>query len=153
MNVKAIMTDGVEALSIEDTALKASRLMKKYDIGCLPVLDTNSEVIGMVTDRDIVVRVFADILPMNTKVKSFMTSPVICVNETDEVGMTITKMSEYQVRRLPVIDRNNTLVGMVSLSDLALSQLTDSRSHVVLKSVSEPSHSSAIEADVDDFPL
>ena len=153
MIVKTFMTDHVEALTKEDTALHVSRLMKKHDIGCLPVIDEDSHVIGMVTDRDIVVRVFADILPMNTKVESFMTCPVTCVNETDEIGVTISKMCEHQVRRLPVIDHNQTLVGMISLSDLAIHELTNERSQVVLSSVSTQTKDPNPDLDVDDFPL
>ncbi len=153
MNVRSFMTDGVEALTPQDTVLHASRLMKKLNIGCLPVLDDHSKVIGIVTDRDIVIRVFADILPMNTKVDSIMTSPVVTVCETDEIGMTITKMSENQVRRLPVVDESANLVGMISLGDLAIHQLTDERSQVALKEISEPHVDPNPDLDVDDFPL
>ncbi len=86
MEVKQFMTDGIEALSPNETVLNASRLMKKHNIGSIPVIDEDSKVIGLITDRDIVIRVFADILPMNTKVESVMTKPVFTIEQTEEVG-------------------------------------------------------------------
>ena len=71
MKVRQFMTDGIEALTTNETVLTASRLMKKYNIGSLPVIDDQSTVIGILTDRDIVIRVFADILPMSTKIIFF----------------------------------------------------------------------------------
>ena len=151
MKVKQFMTDGIEALAPNETVLNASRLMKKYDIGSLPVIDESSQVIGIVTDRDIVVRVFADILPMNTKVEDIMTHPVHTIIETAEVGEAISLMANKQVRRLPVVD--NKLVGMISLGDLAVHQLTDGRAEIALKEISEPNTNPNRDLEVDDFPL
>ena len=153
MKVKQFMTDGIEALAPNETVLNASRLMKKYDIGSLPVIDESSQVIGIVTDRDIVVRVFADILPMNTKVEDIMTHPVHTIIETAEVGEAISLMANKQVRRLPVVDNNHKLVGMISLGDLAVHQLTDGRAEIALKEISEPNSNPNRDWEVDDFPL
>ena len=153
MKVRQFMTDGIEALAPNETVLNASRLMKKYDIGSLPVIDESSQVIGIVTDRDIVVRVFADILPMNTKVEDIMTHPVHTIIETAEVGEAISLMANKQVRRLPVVDNNHKLVGMISLGDLAVHQLTDGRAEIALKEISEPNTNPNRDLEVDDFPL
>ena len=117
-------TINIEALTMSETVLNASRLMKKYNVGSIPVIDESSQVVGIITDRDIVVRVFADILPMNTKVSEVMTHPVHTIIETAEVGEAISLMADKQVRRLPVVDNNSKLVGMISLGDLAIHQLS-----------------------------
>ena len=127
--------------------------MKKCHIGSLPVIDESSQVIGIVTDRDIVVRVFADILPMNTKVEDIMTHPVHTIIETAEVGEAISLMANKQVRRLPVVDNNHKLVGMISLGDLAVHLLTDGRAEIALKEISEPNTNPNRDLEVDDFPL
>lgn len=153
MEVKQFMTDHIEALTINETVLTASRLMKKYNIGSIPVIDETSQIIGIITDRDIVIRVFADILPMNTKVNEAMTQPVYTIVETAEVGEAISLMADKQVRRLPVVDANNKLVGMISLGDLAIHQLTDGRAEIALKEISEPNTNPNQDLEVDDFPL
>lgn len=153
MKVKQFMTDHIEALTMNETVLNASRLMKKYNVGSIPVIDESSQVIGIITDRDIVVRVFADILPMNTKVSEVMTHPVHTIIETAEVGEAISLMADKQVRRLPVVDNNSKLVGMISLGDLAIHQLTDGRAEIALKEISEPNTNPNQDLEVDDFPL
>ncbi|MGL4338278.1 MAG: CBS domain-containing protein [Turicibacter sp.] len=153
MKVKQLMTDGIEALTPNDTVLIASRLMKKCNIGSLPVIGDDSKVIGIVTDRDIVIRVFADILPMNTKVEEIMTSPVFCITENSEIGSAISLMADKQVRRLPVIDDAQQLVGLISLGDLAMHQLTDGRAGNALKEISEPNTNPNKDLEVDDFPM
>lgn len=153
MKVRQFMTDGIEALTINETVLTASRLMKKYNIGSLPVINEDSKVIGVVTDRDIVIRVFADILPMSTKIEKVMTSPVFTIEESAEVGTAISLMADKQVRRLPVVDSEQHLVGMISLGDLAIHQLTDGRAETALKEISEPNTNPNRDLEVDDFPL
>lgn len=153
MEVKQFMTDGIEALSPNETVLNASRLMKKHNIGSIPVIDEDSKVIGLITDRDIVIRVFADILPMNTKVESVMTKPVFTIEQTEEVGAAISLMADKQVRRLPVVDHEQKLVGMISLGDLAIHQLTNGRAEIALKEISEPNTNPNRDLEVDDFPL
>lgn len=153
MEVKQFMTDGIEALTQSETVLTASRLMKKHNIGSIPVIDDNSQVVGLITDRDIVIRVFADILPMNTKIEDVMTQPVFTIEQTVEVGAAISLMADKQVRRLPVVDHENKLVGMISLGDLAIHQLTDGRAEIALKEISEPNTNPNRDLEVDDFPL
>lgn len=153
MKIKQFMTDGIEALTPNETVLNASRIMKKHHIGSVPVINESSELVGIITDRDIVVRVFADILPMNTKVSDVMTQPVHTIVETAEVGEAISLMADKQVRRLPVVDIKNKLVGMISLGDLAIHQLTDGRAEMALKEISEPNTNPNLDLEVDDFPL
>ena len=153
MNINDIMSKKIIVGSTTNTLSEIAELMKKYDIGSLPVIDESSQVIGIVTDRDIVVRVFADILPMNTKVEDIMTHPVHTIIETAEVGEAISLMANKQVRRLPVVDNNHKLVGMISLGDLAVHQLTDGRAEIALKEISEPNTNPNRDLEVDDFPL
>ena len=90
---------------------------------------------------------------MNTKVEDVMTHPVHTIIETAEVGEAISLMANKQVRRLPVVDNNHKLVGMISLGDLAVHQLTDGRAEIALKEISEPNTNPNRDLEVDDFPL
>lgn len=111
--------------------------MRLHDIGVVPVLE-NHRVVGMLTDRDIVVQVVADgDDPRSTPVRDVMTAGSICVNENQSVDEAVVLMQKYQVRRLPVVDASSELVGIVSLGDIAV-DVHAGLSGQVLKEVSEP---------------
>jgi len=153
MQVKQLMTHYVKGIFPTETILNASRFMKELDIGILPVIDRSAQIIGILSDRDLVLRAIVDQLPPHTQIESIMTQPVYTIEETAEVGMALSLMAERQVRRLPVVDRNNKLVGILSLGDLAIAQLTDERAGLVLKEISEPTNNPNRDLKVDDFPL
>jgi len=153
MEVKQIMSDYVQTLRETDSILKASCLMRKFDIGVLPIIDEFSQVIGVLTDRDLVIRGLVQELATDTPVKEIMTQPVYTINECEPVGAAISLMSDKQVRRLPVVDKRNQLTGIISLRNLATLQLTDERAGIALKEISEPSTNPNRDLEVDDFPL
>jgi CBS domain-containing protein len=138
MQLKEIMTREVNVIPPEATLKKAAEKMKNLDVGPLPVCD-GEWLVGMLTDRDIIIRaVAAGRDPSTTKVRDVMTPEVVYCFEDQNVEEAAQLMEENQIRRLPVLNRNKWLVGIVSLGDLAVD--TGDRQLVgkVLEQVSEP---------------
>jgi CBS domain-containing protein len=120
MKVSEIMTPDVEVAAPDDTVETAARMMSDTGAGVLPVCD-GERLIGMVTDRDITVRaVAAGRSPSGCVVREVMTDEVNYALDDEDVGEVACKMAEWQVRRLPVLDHDHKLVGIVSLGDIAL---------------------------------
>src|SRR5438093_13576764 len=109
MKVSNVMSRDVQLIKPDDTIRSAAALMKKIDAGLLPVTE-NDKLVGMITDRDIAIRGVAD--AMSPEVK-------YCF-EDEDVTHVAENMAELQVRRLPVMNRDKRLVGIVSLADLAI---------------------------------
>lgn len=142
--VADVMTRGVRSMRPDDNLVAASQAMEKLNIGAVPVCD-GDRLIGMVTDRDIVVRGVAQEANLRQcKLSDVMSAHVRTVREDDEVQEVLREMGQSQVRRLPVVDRNDRLVGIVSLGDIASKQarLAPQAEHEVAQSlgdISEPS--------------
>jgi len=153
MKVKNLMTDFVREIQREDDVMTVAKIMRDNDIGFLPVIDNDNKVIGVVTDRDIVTRVIAMGENLYTKVDDVMTFPVYTVREEDELGVAAKQMSENQIRRLVVVDASDKLAGVISLGDLATSQMTDDRAKTALTSISKPSNDTNHGLEIGDFPL
>jgi len=115
-----VMSTGVRTVGPDEMVQQAARLMREQGIGALPVGE-GDKLVGMLTDRDVAVRLVAEGRdPARTKVREVMTAGVSCVFEDDDLGRAAENMAEQQVRRLPVINRDKHLVGVLSLGDLAL---------------------------------
>lgn len=121
MQVREIMTRDPKVTDPNTTIRDAARRMRDYHLGDLPVCE-NDQLIGMVTDRDIVVRAVAeDRSPGNTVVRQVMSEGVYYCFEDDDVEGAARIMAEHEVRRLPVLNRDKRLVGMLGIADLARS--------------------------------
>lgn len=119
------------------TVVEAAQLMQKHNVGAIPVCD-QSGVIGLVTDRDIVVRNIAHgKSPNETPVKDVMTSQVTTISPETDVDDATKIMSQNQVRRLPVVE-NNMLVGILSLGDMAADTRFDTEASKALSEISIP---------------
>src|ERR1700704_5368823 len=118
MKVSDIMTRDVHLLSPEQTIREAASIMADIDTGALPVGD-DDRLIGMITDRDIVVRAVAQGRSADTKVADVMSREVLYCFDTDNIDDVARNMGKARVRRLPVVNRDKRLVGIVSLGDLA----------------------------------
>jgi CBS domain-containing protein len=118
MKVSEVMTSEVQTVSADQTAREAASFMLRAEAGSIPVLD-GAEVIGIITDRDIAVRGVAEGRSPDTPVRDLMSDGIICAHEDDDVTDVARRMSEEQIRRLPVLDHDKRLVGIVSLGDLA----------------------------------
>ena len=118
MKVSKIMSRDVNLLNPDQTICVAASLMAEIDAGALPVGE-NDRLVGMITDRDIVVRAVAQGRSADTKVAAVMSKEVLYCFDTDEIDDVARNMGKARVRRLPVVNRDKRLVGIVSLGDLA----------------------------------
>lgn len=136
MNIHEVMTPDVKLVLPTDTLQSAALLMKENDCGLLPVSE-DDRIIGMLTDRDITIRAVAEGLPpTTTEVQAVMTTEVEYIFDDYPVEEAARYMSELQVRRLPVVDRDHRLVGIVSLGDVSLSE--QQSAGAALSSISQP---------------
>lgn len=141
MKVNEIITHDPEVIRPETALIEAAQKMKSLDIGMLPVCD-GDRLVGVITDRDITVRGVAQGYdPKTARVQEVMTPEVIYCFDDEDVKEAAEKMEEKQVRRLPVLNREKRLVGIVSLGDLAVRTGKETLAGVVLERVSEPGHS------------
>ena len=136
MKISDVMTREVQTIRPDQSAQDAARFMLKGDAGSIPVTD-GDRLIGMITDRDIAVRGVAKGFGPDTPVRELMTDDVICAREGDDIEDVASRMSEAQVRRLPVVDDNEKLCGIVSLGDLSREADSDCASQA-LEGVSQP---------------
>lgn len=141
MQLKEVMTPGVEVIAPEATIREAAEKMSHRDIGPLPVCE-GDRLVGMLTDRDITVRAVAEGRnPVTTLVREVMTPDVVYGFDDQDVQDAARLMEQYQIRRLPVLNRSKQLVGMVALGDLAVHPGNQLVAAAVLEQVSEPGKS------------
>ena len=141
MQLKDVMTPGVEVIAPDASIYEAAEKMSHLEIGPLPVCDGN-RLVGMLTDRDITVRaVAAGRDPVMTQVREIMTPDVVYGFEDQDIDDAARLMGQYQIRRLPVLNRSKQLVGMVALGDLAVHAGAKPMAAEVLEQVSEPGKS------------
>ena len=120
MKIREIMSSDVQCTKPENTLTEAAGLMRQLDTGAVPVCD-HDRLAGMLTDRDIAIRAVADGRDPNaTSVRDVMSPGVVYVFEDQSVEDAAHLMEEKQIRRLPVLNRNKRMVGIVSLGDLAV---------------------------------
>ena len=136
MKVSEIMTREVDTVRPDQTVREAASFMLRDDAGSMPVAE-GDRLVGMITDRDIAVRGVARGHGPDTPVRDLMTDECICARVDDSVEEVAAKMGEAQVRRLPVLDNNDQLVGIVSLGDLAR-ETDDETAEQALEGVSAP---------------
>ena len=118
MQIDKIMHRNVKIIGPDETLRDAATAMKKLDVGVLPVGE-HDKLVGMITDRDIAIRGIAEGKGPEAKARDVMSHDVKYCFEDEEVDHVAGNMAELQIRRLPVMDRQKRLVGIVSLGDLA----------------------------------
>ena len=136
MKISEVMTTDVETVTADQSAREAAKFMLRVEAGSIPVTE-GDRVIGMITDRDIAVRGVAEGRGPDTPVRDLMTDHIICARGDDNVDDVAQRMSQQQVRRLPVLDEDEKLIGIVSLGDLAREARGES-AHQALEGVSQP---------------
>jgi len=138
MRVSQVMTRNAECINPDASVQEAAKRMKSLDVGALPVCD-NDRLVGVITDRDIAVRSVAEGRdPRADRVQATMTPELVYCFEDEDAADAARRMQEKQVRRLPVLNRDKRLVGIVSLGDLAVEARDDKLSGETLERVSEP---------------
>ena len=133
--VNEVMTRDIHIAAPDQTLAEAAAEMAKADIGCLPV-GQKDKLVGMLTDRDIVVRAIAKGLGAETAVREVMTENIKYCYDDQDVREVAKNMAELGVRRLPVVNREKRLVGFIALSNIA--QCDDKTTDTLLRGVATP---------------
>jgi CBS domain-containing protein len=136
MKISEVMTRDVQTVRPDQTAREAASFMLNADAGAIPVTE-GERLVGMITDRDIAVRGVAEGHGPDTPVRDLMTNDIVAARLDDDTDDVAARMSEAQVRRLPVIDDQEKLCGIVSLADLS-QQGEDEAAEQALQGVSQP---------------
>ncbi|MDC3412805.1 CBS domain-containing protein [Aquibacillus sp. 3ASR75-11] len=138
-SVKDIMATDLTICKLDDELSKVANEMKNHDVGAIPVCEENRELIGMVTDRDLVLRGYAAKKDGSAKIREVMSDDLY----TADPGMSVQEaskfMAEKQIRRLPIVE-NGKLIGIVSLGDLALERKSNDAAGQALEEISEHHH-------------
>ena len=135
-----VMTESLVYSSPEDTVSHVAQLMKKEDIGPVLIVDNedSKRLVGIVTDRDLALKVVAEGRdPQTTKVEEVMTRKVITCRADDDVENAMKAMAQYQLRRIPVVDKDDRLVGIISQADVATRVGEPERTAEVVREISE----------------
>jgi CBS domain-containing protein len=135
MNIRDVMTPNPRSVSPDDSIQSAAQIMRDQDTGVVPVVE-NGRPIGLVTDRDIVVRAIADGGQVSRPIREILTSQVVSATPDMSTREAAELMSEHQIRRLPVVE-GERLVGIVSIGDLAVKEGKDGRVGDALQQISE----------------
>ncbi|KUP08543.1 inosine-5'-monophosphate dehydrogenase [Bacillus coahuilensis m2-6] len=137
MKIEDLMTREVEACTLLDNVYEAAVLMKEHNIGSVPIVD-GSKLVGMITDRDIVIKGVAEKKPNSSRIQDLMSTNIITVTADCTTDKALEIMKKHQIRRLPVVN-GEYLIGMVSLGDLATK---DSNNQIdeTLEEISEQAH-------------
>jgi CBS domain-containing protein len=132
------MTDQVECCTLLDNVFEVAVKMKELNVGAIPIVDKD-RLVGMITDRDIVVRGVAEKHPGSTKVEDIMSDKLITISADATTKEAANLMAEHQIRRLPVVE-GDKLIGIVSLGDFAIRQMTDDQAKEALSEISEQNY-------------
>jgi len=135
MQVKDLMTTGISCVRPEASLIQAAKQMKQENIGSIPVCNDKGEVLGIVTDRDIVIRALSEDSQKNT-VAEIMTTAIISATPNMNTHEAALLLSKYQIRRLPVVS-SGKLVGMLSIADIARKTLFIDEAGDILSAVSK----------------
>jgi CBS domain-containing protein len=136
--LKDVMSRDVKVISPDSTIREAAKAMLEGDFGMMPVGE-NDRLIGAISDRDIAVRGVAQGKDSNAKVREVMSEGITWAYEDDSVEDAATIMSEHQIRRLPVVNRDKRLVGIVALGDFAVDSSEIELAAEALSEISKPS--------------
>ncbi|MDF2841221.1 MAG: putative signal-transduction protein containing cAMP-binding and domain [Clostridia bacterium] len=134
MKIREIMTTDVRTVSATDSISEAANIMKQIDVGAVPVIDNNI-VVGIITDRDMVLRSVAEGKNPNERVSTIMTKDITTVNPEMDVHKVADIMASKQIRRLPIVE-NNHLVGIVSIGDMAVEEIFENEAGEALHTIS-----------------
>ena len=140
MNCEEIMTPSPTCCGPDHSSVEAAELMQREDVGLVPVVDgQSSKLVGVITDRDIAMKVVAagrD--PRATVVSQVMTSDPACCRPNEPIEAVVALMAKRQVRRVPIVDNNGAIVGIVSQADIATRLSNPKETGQVVQAISEP---------------
>lgn len=141
MKIQEIMTKDPSCVTPDATVREAAQVMKREDVGIVPVVDgqTEKRLIGLVTDRDIAIRCIADGKDGTCRVRDVMSSDDLATcSQNDDVENVMSAMRTEKVRRIPIVDERGSLVGIVSQADVLTKTRDTSRAGATVEEISEP---------------
>jgi len=136
-----IMTKDPAFCQASDSATIAAKLMKKHDIGVLPVVANlhGAKLIGIITDRDLALKVVAQSRnAQSTTVDQIMSHPVVTCSPDDDCGKVLNLMEQHQLKRIPAVDNSGRVVGMISQADVALRIPDEAKTAKLVRSIAQP---------------
>jgi CBS domain-containing protein len=136
-----VMTRHPASCEPGESILRVASIMKTQDVGSVPIVDSREDMklIGIVTDRDIVVKVLADGMDVaSATARDAMTANPVSCSEEEDVDRAVELMSERQVRRMPVVDRQGRLTGIIAQADVATRIKRDEKTGELVEAISEP---------------
>ena len=151
MNLESIMTKDVVVMRSEDSFYDVSNAMKQYDIGFIPVSSEN-KIIGVITDRDIVVRAISNNVDLDSKIENYITNNVISVEVGKSLDEVIDIMGRQKIKRVIVTD-NGKVVGVVSLSDIINCDVEDNLINSLKEIWAINQNIDTYETEIDEFYL
>lgn len=144
MNCQDVMTPAPICCVPDDVVIDVARLMRSQDIGAIPVVvdHTSQRLVGMLTDRDLAIRVIAEGRdPRETAVRDVMSMQPVSCQATDVYQQALQAMGEYQLRRIPVVDSAGRLAGIIAQADVATRLAQPSTTGAIVEAISEPGSS------------
>lgn len=156
MKVKELMTKKVITVKKNTTIKETAQLYLQYDIGMVVVINDEREVLGVVTDRDIVIRGIAKGKSGEDPIENVMTHACVDIHKDEDIKRALEMMGEYQIRRLVILNDERKLCGIISLADLARGKYTNKLVNEILYeiSIANPQKEKPMKyVDVDDYPL
>ncbi|MFS1513306.1 CBS domain-containing protein [Chengkuizengella sp. SCS-71B] len=138
--LKEIMTTDCVTVTLQDNIYEVAVKMKEHNIGIIPVVD-NKKLIGVATDRDLVIRGYAEKKSGSTAVEEVISKNITTASPDTNIDDAANIMAEQQIRRLPVVENGN-LVGIVAIGDLAVRDIFENEASDALSKISEPTHES-----------
>ena len=140
MKCSEVMTENPSCCLPTDTVFDSAQLMKSEDVGSIPIVEDNEtkRLEGMVTDRDLALKVVGGSLdPKNTKIQEVMSTGIVTCGPDDNADEAIELMEEHQVRRIPIVDGDNRLVGIIAQADIATRMNAPEKTAEVVEQISE----------------
>jgi CBS domain-containing protein len=136
MDITEVMTSNVETCNLKSSCGEVANMMKNIDVGVIPICE-GDKLIGLITDRDLVVKGLANNFNVNTRISEMITTDVITGTKYMSVEQAADIMSQHRIRRLPIVE-DGKLIGMVSLGDLVGSNTSNKETGKVLENISAP---------------
>ena len=148
--ISDVMTSRPRAVEPQTSVREAARLMESEDVGLLPIVQDGARLVGVVTDRDIAVRVVGRGLDVEqTTVSEIASGDIVALTPDDDLDDALSLMARAQVRRLPVVVREDELVGVVSQADVARSDAKEKHVAEVVEAISQPPRGPRVVGDAD----
>ncbi len=140
MKCNEVMTKNPVCCLLNDNVVKAAQLMKRLNVGPIPIIDTEEtkKLIGILTDRDLALEIVAEGRdPISTKVEEVMTPKVVTCQMDDDLQKAMDVMAEHQLRRIPVVDSGNRIIGIIAQADVATRLDQPAKTAELVKDISQ----------------